>query len=55
MAGSNRANYQSSTYGDGFADIYDDWYRNVTDIGGTVDLITNLAQSHTILELGVGT
>ena len=55
MAGSNRANYQSSTYGDGFADIYDDWYRNVTDIGGTVDLITNLAQSHPILELGVGT
>ena len=55
MAHSNTPNYQTSTYGDAFADIYDDWYQNVTDIEGTVDIVTSLAQGQKILELGVGT
>ena len=55
MALSNTPNYQSSTYGDGFADIYDDWYQDVTDIDGTVEFIMSLAQGKKILELGVGT
>ena len=55
MAQSNTSNYHSSTYGDGFADIYDDWYQDVTDVESTVAFIVSLAQGKKILELGVGT
>lgn len=48
-------NYLSSTYGDAFADVYDDWYQQVTDVEGTVSLISDLSQGLDVLELGVGT
>lgn len=48
--------YTSSSYGDAFADVYDDWYREVTDIAATVDTVAGLIRAGAaVLELGVGT
>ncbi len=50
--------YTHSTYGDAFADVYDDWYRDVSDIDATVAFIAELAAQDAplpVLELGVGT
>lgn len=50
--------YTHSTYGDAFADVYDDWYHDVSDVDATVDLLAELADtdgSLPVLELGVGT
>jgi SAM-dependent methyltransferase len=55
--------YTSSSYGDAFADVYDDWYRAVSDVDATVSTLIDLAstaeatgtRSATVLELGVGT
>jgi SAM-dependent methyltransferase len=47
--------YRPWTYGDSFADVYDDWYADVSDIRSTVDCIAQLAGSRPVLELGVGT
>jgi len=47
--------YRSDTYGEGFADIYDDWYHDVSDVGATVARIAELAGAGRVLELGVGT
>lgn len=42
-------------YGDSFADVYDDWYGEVSDVGTTVDVMVRLANRGAVLELGVGT
>jgi SAM-dependent methyltransferase len=47
--------YDPSTYGDGFADVYDDWYRDLGDPDATADVIGRLAGDRSVLELGVGT
>ena len=47
--------YTSSTYGDRFADVYDDWYHDVTDTEGCVEAVAALASGGPVLELGVGT
>ncbi len=47
--------YGPATYGDGFADVYDDWYHDVSDIDATVASVRRLANGGPILELGVGT
>lgn len=57
--------YDSTSYGDGFADVYDDWYADVTDVDATVERVvatirTSLGTSldgdaGRVLELGVGT
>jgi SAM-dependent methyltransferase len=52
--------YDASTYGDAFADVYDDWYGDVSDADATADLVVALAgrsrpAGATVLELGVGT
>jgi len=47
--------YRSDTYGESFADVYDDWYSDVSDIEATVEMISELAGNGTVLELGVGT
>jgi SAM-dependent methyltransferase len=48
--------YDSTTYGDGFADVYDEWYADVTDVGATVRCMVELAGvGGRVLELGVGT
>jgi len=47
--------YGPATYGDGFADVYDDWYHDVSDVDATVATIAELAGDGAVLELGVGT
>lgn len=48
--------YGDSTYGDAFADVYDDWYATVTDVDATVGTVADLCPPDgRVLELGVGT
>ena len=53
--------YDSATYGDRFADVYDDWYgpertdEAGADTDAAVDLLVALAGPGPVLELGVGT
>ena len=53
--------YTDETYGEAFADVYDEWYEHVSDVDETVAALVRLASSHTdgssgdVLELGVGT
>ncbi len=48
--------YTPSTYGDRFADVYDDWYQDVSDVEATVDRVAALAapRGGRVLELGAG-
>ncbi len=43
-----------STYGDGFADVYDDWYGNITDAAATARFVAERCATGPVLELGVG-
>jgi SAM-dependent methyltransferase len=48
--------YDERSYGDGFADVYDEWYADVTDVDATVARMLSLAgPGGRVLELGVGT
>jgi SAM-dependent methyltransferase len=50
--------YTESSYGDAFADVYDEWYHDVSDVDATVELLVELAAPFAplpVLELGVGT
>jgi SAM-dependent methyltransferase len=48
--------YGADSYGEAFADVYDDWYATVTDVDATVALVGRLAApGQRVLELGVGT
>ncbi|HEX8804487.1 MAG TPA: class I SAM-dependent methyltransferase, partial [Acidimicrobiales bacterium] len=51
--------YGPSTYGDRFADVYDDWYADVSDAEATVARVAALAAAAgapagPVLELGAG-
>ncbi|MEZ5298722.1 MAG: hypothetical protein R2697_21305 [Ilumatobacteraceae bacterium] len=35
--------YDRTTYGKAFADVYDEWYADVSDVDATVATLTNLA------------
>ncbi|MEP7203492.1 MAG: methyltransferase domain-containing protein [Ilumatobacteraceae bacterium] len=50
--------YTDSSYGDAFADVYDEWYQGISDVAILVDLLAELAAEFAplpVLELGVGT
>jgi SAM-dependent methyltransferase len=47
--------YRSETYGTGFADVYDDWYRDLADPEACAAQVAALAGGAPVLELGVGT
>jgi SAM-dependent methyltransferase len=47
--------YEASSYGDGIADVYDEWYPSDDATAGAVDRLTELAGAGPVLELGVGT
>jgi SAM-dependent methyltransferase len=47
--------YHDQSYGDGFADVYDEWYSDITDVGVTTATLAELAAGGPVLELGVGT
>lgn len=46
--------YGPASYGDGFADVYDDWYGEVSDVTATVARLAALADGGKVLELGIG-
>ena len=49
--------YEASTYGDRFADVYDEWYATVGDVEGCVARVCQLVTETgggAVLELGVG-
>jgi SAM-dependent methyltransferase len=49
--------YGPSTYGDRFADVYDDWYADVTDASACTERVAALcaeAGGGPVLELGIG-
>jgi len=47
--------YHDASYGDGFADVYDEWYHDISDVGATTATLAELAGTGPALELGVGT
>ena len=50
--------YGRSTYGDAFADVYDEWYQHVSDVDATVAFVSDCtarSDDRHVLELGVGT
>ncbi len=42
-------------YGESFADVYDEWYDDVSDAEATAAFVDRLGESQRVLELGVGT
>lgn len=47
--------FHDSSYGDAFADVYDQWYAGISDVDATVTDLVDLADGGSVLELGVGT
>lgn len=47
--------YRPSTYGDAFADVYDEWYPPGEEADRVVDALARLAAGGPVLELGCGT
>ena len=47
--------YDDQSYGDGFADVYDDWYADISDVEATTATLKALAAEGPVLELGIGT
>jgi SAM-dependent methyltransferase len=53
--------YGPTSYGDGFADVYDEWYTGLDEAGVAADVVGDLARRSAgggrprVLELGVGT
>lgn len=47
--------FDVGSYGRSFADVYDTWYSDVSDVVATVSRVRELSQNGRVLELGVGT
>jgi SAM-dependent methyltransferase len=47
--------YESSTYGDQIAGVYDELYEGLFDTAGAVEFLSGLARGGRALELGIGT
>jgi SAM-dependent methyltransferase len=47
--------YDDTTYGDAFADVYDEWYGGISDVDTTTAELLSLVTAGAVLELGVGT
>lgn len=47
--------YHPRTYGEAFADVYDEWYADVTDTEACVAAVARLAGGGPVLEMGAGT
>ena len=48
--------FRSDSYGEAFADVYDDWYGEISDPATTASFVVGLAgRDGVVLELGVGT
>ena len=44
-----------AAYGDAYADVYDDWYGEISDVAATVEALRDLTPGRRLLELGIGT
>lgn len=44
-----------ASYGDAIADVYDEWYTDVSDVDGTIQTLRDLCSGGPVLELGIGT
>jgi SAM-dependent methyltransferase len=53
--GSAAAREDAASYGEAFADVYDDWYADVSDTAAAVEALAGWAGSGAVLELGAGT
>ncbi len=49
------AGYSADTYGRAFADVYDDWYHDLSDVDALAALVDGRAPVGAVCELGVGT
>ena len=47
--------FSAASYGDAFADVYDEWYSDITDPVASASLLAELSGPGPALELGVGT
>ena len=47
--------YHPRSYGEAFADVYDEWYSDVTDTAACVAVVARLAGGGPVLEMGAGT
>ena len=47
--------YGPTSYGDRFADVYDEWYPELSEVEATVSALVQLTGHGAVLELGVGT
>lgn len=51
--------YSAATYGDRFAEVYDEWYDDITDAEATAEVVATLARAAggppRVVELGIGT
>jgi SAM-dependent methyltransferase len=47
--------YHERSYGEAFADVYDEWYAGISDVDTTIVDLLALAGDGPVLELGVGT
>ena len=52
---SDDVGFDATTYGERFADVYDDWYADITDVVACTTTLARLAGDRPVLELGVGT
>jgi SAM-dependent methyltransferase len=52
---SDDVGFDATTYGERFADVYDDWYGDITDVVACTTALARLAGTRPVLELGVGT
>jgi len=49
------AGYTADTYGRAFADVYDDWYHDLSDVDALAAVVDAHAPAGAVCELGVGT
>jgi SAM-dependent methyltransferase len=49
------AGYTADTYGRAFADVYDDWYHDLSDVDALAAVVDEHAPAGAVCELGVGT
>lgn len=47
--------FRADTYGESFAEVYDEWYRDVSDAEAVAAFVARRAGAGPVLELGVGT
>lgn len=52
---SRESDFGPATYGESFADVYDEWYDDVSDAEATADFMDGFGAEQRVLELGIGT